>query len=157
MIKIKVLVIVIALLTMVTGCGSIDITYFGKTLKPTEEAQLFFERENIPYSYYVMGKVFARAPNTFSGKRIKKKIIKTAEEKGADAVLITLYTQIPGGSSCFNNDSYGYGDGFARGCGGYGDGFGGGYGGWNGGESVEFYYQVLIKAEFLKYKMQNQM
>ncbi len=146
--------IIVTLFIAIAGCGTIDITYIGETLKPTVEAQIFFNKKNIHRPYDVMGKVIAKAPNTFTGQEIQKKIVQTAEIKGADAVLITLYTQIPGGSSCFSNDPYGYGGygggyGFYNGCGGYGDGFGG----WNGGgDSVEFYYQVLIKAEFLKYK-----
>jgi len=154
--KYKLLSLFVVLLT-VAGCGSIDITYIGETLKPTKKAQLFFQRKNIPKPYDVMGKVFAKAPNDFSGQEIQKKIIETAEEKGADAVLITLYTQIPGGSSAFSNDPdpymYGDGDGYNGGYAGGFDGWGGdGYGGYGGGESVEYYYQVLIKAEFLRYK-----
>jgi hypothetical protein len=159
--KFKLLLFVSTLLAMV-GCSTIDVTYIGETLKPTREAQIFFERRNIHEPYEVIGKVIARASDTFTGKEIQKKIIKTAEKKGADAVLITLYTQIPGGSSDFSNDPYGYGygdgfgdDGFAYGGGGYGYDPYLGNEEWGGGGSVEFYYQVLIKAEFLRYKTSN--
>lgn len=145
-------IIIATLFLAIAGCEAIDITYIGETLKPTKEAQIFFNAKNIHRPYDVMGKVIARAPNTFTGQEIQKKILQTAEMKGADAVLVTLYTQIPGGSSCFNDDPYDYGYGGFDGGYGYGDGFYNGFGGWNDGESVEFYYQVLIKAEFLRYK-----
>ena len=140
------------LLFLTTSCGSIDITYIGESFKPTQEAQIYFKKGNIHRSYEVMGKVIARAPDTFTGQEIQKKLIKTAREKGADAVLVTLYTQIPRGSSCFNNDPY---NGFGGGYGGYDGGYGcdpyyeNAY--WGGGESVQYYYEILIKAEFLRY------
>jgi hypothetical protein len=136
-------------LLVVTGCGSINVDYIGKTFNPTKSVQLFFKGENINKPYNVMGKVIVKAPDTFTGQEIQKKIIKTAEEKGADAVLIDLYTQIPQGSSCFNNyPYYGYGTGYN--CNPYWENAC-----WGGGDSVQYYYQILIKAEFLRYKMQT--
>ena len=143
------LFVLVFILSAAAGCSTIDISYIGETLKPTKNIEFFFRGQNINRPYDIIGKVIVKAPDTFSGKEIQKKLIETAREKGANAVLINLYTQIPRGSSSFNNyPYYGYGPGYD--CGPYWeDGY------WGGGGSVQYYYEALIKAEFLLYKTQT--
>ncbi len=127
------------------GCASIDVTYIGETFAPTPYAEIFFQKSDIHKQYEVIGKAIVRAPESFSGAEIQKKLQKVACEKGANAVLINLYKQIKVGANSFNNN-------FANGYNPWAEG--GPY--WNsyscGGNSVEYIYEILVKAEFLRYK-----
>jgi len=61
------------------------VHYIGESYSPTQRIKVFYEEEQIPDSYEIMGKAVASAGNDKQGRYA---LIKRAQKEGADAVLI---------------------------------------------------------------------
>ena len=74
-------------LLFVAACAHVD--YIGETYEPTRQVDVFFAEKDIPRDYRVIGKVLASANELVSAEKLQSKIVKKAQEKGADAVVLT--------------------------------------------------------------------
>ncbi|MCF7790655.1 MAG: hypothetical protein K9M56_01530 [Victivallales bacterium] len=145
-----------------TGCQKIKIDYVGQNDPKTKFAKLYFGKNEVNKPYKVIGKAIIRASTSFSSVDIQKKLRRTAEAKGADAVIILSYKEVPAGMYAYNNypmwgmydGMYGWGGMGCMPCN-YGPYWGEmnypGMGG-KGEESVQCYYDYLIKTLFVRFK-----
>jgi hypothetical protein len=94
-----------ALLTalLLTACAHID--YVGRSYPPTSHVDLFFDESEVRAQYDVMGQLIARANDLVSAEKLQAKIMRKAEEKGADAVVITGMERYKTGESTTYNES----------------------------------------------------
>ncbi len=77
----------IALAVLLTvSCTKID--YVGKSYSPTTEVDIYFSLDDVKGSYEVMGHLTATAGTFVSSEKMQEEILKKAQEKGADAVVI---------------------------------------------------------------------
>lgn len=83
----------ICMLTMavafcLTACGP-TVQYIGKSYSPTNNVDIFFDTHDIKKDYTVMGKIDGVAGIlNDSFQDIQNRILKEAQTKGADAVII---------------------------------------------------------------------
>jgi hypothetical protein len=77
----------IFLLLFIGACAHID--YVGKSYPRTARVDLFFAEEEVTQPYELMGKVIATGGDEVSAEKMQDKIMEKAQEKGADAVVIT--------------------------------------------------------------------
>lgn len=70
------------------------MNYIGNSYSPTQRVEFFYEEEEIPETYKVIGKAVASARND---KQARNALIKRDQKEGADALLIedlsTIYYQ----------------------------------------------------------------
>ncbi len=89
-------VLVLALLS--TGC--VHFSYEGETFAPTENVAVYHDADKIPEKYTVIGKAVAYGNyQDVSRDRLEDKLVSEAEEKGANAVLITALQVVPRGDA----------------------------------------------------------
>lgn len=74
-------------LLFIAACAHVD--YIGESYPPTPQVDVFFAEKDVPRDYRVMGKVLAQANELVSAEKLQAKIMKKAQEKGADAVVLT--------------------------------------------------------------------
>ncbi len=84
-------------LLLVSACAHVD--YVGQTYPPTSHVDVFFSEGDVPHEYSVMGKVIATANDLVSAEKLQAKIVRKAEEKGADAVVLTGLERYKSGES----------------------------------------------------------
>jgi uncharacterized SAM-binding protein YcdF (DUF218 family) len=76
------------------------VNYIGNSYSPTQSVEFFYEEEEIPETYKVIGKAVASARNDTQAKNA---LMKRAQKEGADALLIedlsTIYYQNANSSS----------------------------------------------------------
>ncbi len=73
-------------LLFVAACAHVD--YIGESYAPTNRVDVFFSEKDVPRDYRVMGKVLASANELISAEKLQAKVVKKAQEKGADAVVL---------------------------------------------------------------------
>ena len=78
----KILLSGILLLTL---CSCANVNYIGNSHSPTQNVELFYEEEEVPDTYKVIGKAVASARND---KQARNALVKRAQKEGADALLI---------------------------------------------------------------------
>ena len=160
----RILIFLMILVVVIGACQKINIDYVGQTFPKTPYAKIFLSMKEVKRPYNVIGKALVRASTSFSSLEIQNKLRKTAEDKGADGVIILSYKEVPAGMYAYNNfPMYGMYDGM-YGWGGmgcmcpnnfgpyYGDMYYGGYG--MGEESVQCYYDYIMRVNFIRYKVQ---
>ncbi len=75
-------------LTSLLSCSP-TVQYIGKQYSPTQNVDVFLDTEDIKKSYEVIGKIDGISAILGSSyDEIQAKIIQSAKEKGADAVLL---------------------------------------------------------------------
>lgn len=79
--------------------------YVGRSYPPTTKVDLFFDEREVEAPYDVMGQVIARANDLVSAEKLQAKMMQKAEEKGADAVVITGMDRYKTGESTTYNES----------------------------------------------------
>jgi hypothetical protein len=153
------LLLMLVFTLLLSSCQKINIEYIGQSFSKTAYTKIFFGRKEVKQAYDVMGKAIIRASTSFSTEKIQKKLRKTAEDKGADAVIVVSYKEVPAGMYAYNNypmyGMYGGMYGFGGMCGMYPDNMNPYWGnmGWGMGEqSVVRYYDYLIRVLFIKFK-----
>lgn len=77
----------IPVLIVAVSCAHVD--YVGKSYEPTTRVDLFFTEEEVTQPYELMGKVIATGGDGVSTEKMQDEIMKKAQKKGADAVVIT--------------------------------------------------------------------
>lgn len=88
---------------LLTACAHVD--YVGRTYTPTSKVDLFFDEREVEAPYDVMGQVIARANDLISAEKLQAKIMQKAQDKGADAVVITGMERYKTGESTTYNES----------------------------------------------------
>jgi hypothetical protein len=88
---------------LLTACAHVD--YVGRSYPPTQKVDLFFDEREVEASYDVMGQVIARANDLVSAEKLQAKIMQKAQERGADAVVITGMDRYKTGESTTYNES----------------------------------------------------
>jgi hypothetical protein len=73
---------------MVLESGCANVNYIGNTLEKTTSVETYFSEEAITSDYSVIGYAVGLGIMA-SGDKVHAKLLKTAEIKGADAILIT--------------------------------------------------------------------
>lgn len=79
---------VLLAIVFLTGCGP-SVQYLGKSYSPTGNVEVFYDTRDVKKDYEVMGKIDGMAgilENSY--QEIQDKIVKEAQSRGADAVLI---------------------------------------------------------------------
>ena len=74
------------LLLSCSGCASLD--YMGETFPPTSHVDVYYSETNVPREYHVMGELLATADLLVSTSKVQEKMVKKAQESGADAVVL---------------------------------------------------------------------
>jgi hypothetical protein len=149
---------------LLASCQKINIDYIGQTFPKTASANIYFGKNNVKQPYKVIGKAIIKASTSFTTVEIQKKLIKTAETKGADAVIVISYKEVPAGMYAYNNypvwnmsdGMYGWGGM----CGLYPNNMEPYWGNMEWGmddQSVECYYDYLIKVLFIRYHSQSEL
>jgi len=87
---------------LLSACAHVD--YVGGTYPPTEHVDLFFDEREVEAPYDVKGQVIARANDLVSAEKLQAKIMQKAEDKGADAVVITGLERYKTGESTTYNE-----------------------------------------------------
>jgi len=88
---------------LLTACAHVD--YVGRSYSPTSHVDLFFDEHEVRESYDVMGQVRAGANDLVSAEKLQAKIMQKAQDKGADAVVITGMDRYKSGESTTYNES----------------------------------------------------
>ncbi len=80
------------------GQGCVSVSYSGKSYEPTTNVEVIQKQKDIPAGYEIMGKAAATAPEAEGSRQdLEKKLVQKAKDKGADAVMITLYELVKTG------------------------------------------------------------
>lgn len=75
-------------LTLFVSCAP-TVEYIGKQYSPTQKVDVFLDTKDIKRNYEVIGKIDGISGILGSGyDEIQNKIIQTAQQKGADAVIL---------------------------------------------------------------------
>ena len=88
---------------LLSACAHVD--YVGRSYPPTQKVDLFFDEREVEASYDVMGQVIARANDLVSAEKLQAKIMQKAQDRGADAVVITGMDRYKTGESTTYNES----------------------------------------------------
>lgn len=88
---------------LLTACAHVD--YVGRSYNPTSHVDLFFDEHEVREPYDVMGQVIASANDLVSAEKLQAKIMQKAQDKGADAVVITGMDRYKSGESTTYNES----------------------------------------------------
>jgi hypothetical protein len=84
-------------LLLCAACAHVD--YVGESYPPTSRVDLFFAESDVHHEYRVMGKVVATANDLVSAEKLQAKIMQKAQDKGADAVVLTGLDRYKSGES----------------------------------------------------------
>lgn len=84
-------------LLFVTACAHVD--YVGQSYQPTSHVDVFYAERDVPHEYAVMGKVIATANDLVSAEKLQEKIVRKAQDHGADAVVLLGLERYKSGSS----------------------------------------------------------
>ena len=84
-------------LLILSACAHVD--YVGQAYAPTNHVDLFFAEGDVTHQYQVMGKVVATANDLVSAEKLQAKIVQKAQDKGADAVILTGLDRYKSGTS----------------------------------------------------------
>jgi hypothetical protein len=84
-------------LLVVAACAHVD--YIGESYPPTSHVDVFFAEDDVRQEYKVMGKVVATANDLVSAEKLQAKIMQKAQDKGADAVVLTGLDRYKSGES----------------------------------------------------------
>ena len=100
--------LLVLLALVMTGC--INFQYKGAEFTPTEKANIYESKKDIPdKKYLLIGKCVASGRySEVTREEMYKRLLKEAKSKGADAVLIVAYQIVPTGISedgLLNEDS----------------------------------------------------
>ncbi len=90
-------------LLLVVSCAHVD--YIGQSYPPTNHVDVFFKEGDVPHEYSVMGKVVATANDLVSAEKLQAKIVRKAQERGADAVVLTGLERYKSGQSTDYSES----------------------------------------------------
>jgi hypothetical protein len=74
-------------LLFVAACAHVD--YVGKSYPKTDRVDLYLSEEEVTQPYEVMGKVIATGGEGVNAEKMQDQIMEKAQQKGADAVVIT--------------------------------------------------------------------
>ena len=66
-----------------------EVNYIGKTYQPTQEIDVYFDEKLVDREYTIIGHAIGSAAWGISNEKIQAKLIKTAQRKGAHAIIIT--------------------------------------------------------------------
>ena len=138
-----------------TLVGCVNVSYVGKSYFPTREVTFFYGKSTVPKdTYTVMGKAIATGKEGASGDRIKKDLIEKAKAEGANALVIISTKRVMSEQRYTWNDPYMENPNWGWDCDYYWDGpYGDPYGepfDWQPETSVEFDYETVVRALFLK-------
>lgn len=89
-----------AALFLLAGCASIN--YMGETYPPTQHVDLYFSESDVKKDYKVMGRMEATADadeSIYSSEKFTAEILKKAQAKGADGVVILDFGKVMTGTS----------------------------------------------------------
>ncbi len=90
-------------LLLVAACAHVD--YVGQSYPPTNHVDVFFTEGDVPHEYAVMGKVVATANDLVSAEKLQQKIVRKAQDHGADAVVLTGLERYKSGSNTDYSES----------------------------------------------------
>ena len=76
----------VALIVFMSGCASVN--YVGDEFKPTTEVDIYYSEAAIEYDYDLIGHGLGSG-FWVRNRKIQRKLIEEAKEKGADAILVT--------------------------------------------------------------------
>ncbi|MDP8263233.1 MAG: hypothetical protein P9M13_08020 [Candidatus Ancaeobacter aquaticus] len=95
MFRLRSLCAAVAFLSVVFMAGCATVEYVGQTYPRTQYVDYYFNQEDIPRDYIVMGKAIASG----SGSAIQDNLLAEAKMRGADAILIQQFGKIARGES----------------------------------------------------------
>ncbi len=90
-------------LLLVAACAHVD--YVGQSFAPTSHVDVFFKEGDVPHEYSVMGKVIATANDLVSAEKLQDKIVRKAQAKGADAVVLLGMERYKSGQNTDYNET----------------------------------------------------
>ena len=90
-------ILAIPSLLLVAACAHVD--YVGQSYPPTSRVEVFYSENEVRAEHSVMGKVVATANDLVSAEKLQQKIVKKAQDHGADAVVILGLERYKSGSN----------------------------------------------------------
>lgn len=78
----------VAIITILTGCGSKDNAVHSIQYPPTDKVETVFQKSGIPDSCRVFAHLFANMPAGYTGQQFVEAVSDEARSKGADMILI---------------------------------------------------------------------
>jgi hypothetical protein len=82
---------------LLAGCANLD--YMGESYPPTQHVDVYYSEQNVPREYHVMGEILATAELMVSTSDLQAKMVKKAQENGADAVVLLGLEHYQSGST----------------------------------------------------------
>ena len=93
----KTMTLLMAAVLCLAGCATVD--YIGREYPPTTHVDIFFSLDDVEQEYEVMGHIVATGNELVSAEKIQEKMLETAREKGADAIVILGFERYTSGES----------------------------------------------------------
>jgi hypothetical protein len=90
-------------LLFVAACAHVD--YVGRSYAPTDHVDVFYTEQEVPRQYTLMGKVVATANDLVSAEKLQQKIVRKAQDNGADAVVLMGLERYKSGTSTDYHES----------------------------------------------------
>lgn len=89
----------VPVLIAILCAGCMSFKYDGKSYAPTKDVKFYSDKAKVPEPFDVMGHATCSGDyDKFSKESMVEKILKEAEENGANAVLLYEYAIVPAGS-----------------------------------------------------------
>ncbi|MCY0967731.1 hypothetical protein [Chryseobacterium wangxinyae] len=96
-------ILLVGVLVSMIGCSP-TVNYIGKNYNPTQNIDVFLDTNDVKKNYEVIGKVDGISGVLGSSyQEIQDKVVQTAKEKGADAVILYNMEQRIIGSTSSSN------------------------------------------------------
>jgi len=90
-------ILAIPALLLAVSCAHVD--YVGRSYPPTDRVDVFYTEQEVTQEYTVMGKVVATANDLVSAEKLQQKIVRKAQDNGADAVVLLGLERYKSGST----------------------------------------------------------
>ncbi|TDO19052.1 hypothetical protein [Pedobacter duraquae] len=84
----KLLTLAAGTLLFLSSCAT-RVNYIGRTYNPTTDVELFFNTNDVPKKFEVIGKIQGENYGFRNFERLQTKIVEEAKKHGADAIIIS--------------------------------------------------------------------
>ncbi len=82
----KMLPVILMIVIFCYSCSPNVVSYVGKTLEPTDQVEVFYDSQNIPVQYEIIGHAVGEGLKI---DQIRYELMVRAKSEGANAILIT--------------------------------------------------------------------
>jgi hypothetical protein len=83
--------LLIPVLTLFVACTP-TINYLGESYSPTGNVEVFYDEQDIPGDFKIMGHLSHDLFISYTPESIQQEMILEAQQRGADAILFSEYT-----------------------------------------------------------------